>query len=138
MTLISALDDMGCNKRQVFYVSWLEAHQRMEYADFVDRMVTIAKGYRVYIWASEINGVGAAPTQDLRRQPARRTSRGMSRTFWTDPKRKQTGYQHPEVGDGRRDPYPASRRRPDARARGPGLRADPGRIDEDRRPAGLP
>jgi hypothetical protein len=65
VTLISALDNMGCNERQIFYVSHLEAHQQMEYAEFVDRLIAIAKGYRVYIWASEINGVGAAPTQDL-------------------------------------------------------------------------
>lgn len=92
VTLISALDDMGCNKRQVFYVSWLEAHQRMEYADFVDRMVTIAKGYKVYIWASEINGVGAAPTQDLRRRLREEHVGGHVQDVWTDPKRKQTGF----------------------------------------------
>jgi len=92
VTLISALDDMGCNQRQIFYVSWLEAHQRMEYAEFVDRLITIAKGYQVYIWASEINGVGAAPTQDLRRRLREEGVSGHVRDVWTDNKRKQTGF----------------------------------------------
>ena len=92
VTLISALDDMGCNKQRVFFVSWLEAHRAMEYAEFVDRMVTIAKGYRVHIWASEINGVGAAPTQDLRRRLREEGIPGHVRDVWTDLKRKQTGF----------------------------------------------
>jgi hypothetical protein len=49
VTLISALDDMGANDRQVFYVSWLEAHMRLEYAQFVDRLIAIGNGYRVHI-----------------------------------------------------------------------------------------
>ena len=92
VTLISALNDAGANKRQVFYVSHLEAHQRMEYAEFVDRLITIGKGYRVYLWASEINGVGAAPTQDLRRRLREEHLGGYVMDVWTDNKRKQAGF----------------------------------------------
>ena len=72
-------------------MSWLEAHQRLEYAAFVDRLIDIAKGYRVYIWASEINGVGGAD----RGSPARLREEGVSghvRDVWTDSKRKQAGF----------------------------------------------
>ena len=92
VTLISALDDGGCNKNRVFYVSWMEAHPRLEYSDFVGRLIEIAGGYRVHIWASEINGVGAAPTQDLRRRLREENIPGHVLDVWTNGKRKQAGF----------------------------------------------
>jgi hypothetical protein len=70
----------------------LEAHPRLEYSGFVDRLITIAGGYRVYIWASEINGVGAAPTQDLRRRLREEGISGHVQEVWTDGRRKQAGF----------------------------------------------
>lgn len=35
VTLISALDDGGSDKQRVFYVSWMKAHPRLEYARLV-------------------------------------------------------------------------------------------------------
>lgn len=92
VTLVSALDDAGANKQQVFYVSWMEAHPKLEYSQFVDRLIAIGKGYRVHIWASEINGVGAAPTQDLRRRLRQEGISGHVQEVWTDNRRKQAGF----------------------------------------------
>ena len=46
----------------------------------------------MFIWASEINGLGAAPTQDLRRRLREEGISGHIRDVWTDNKRKQTGF----------------------------------------------
>ena len=72
VTLIAAIDDMGANPRVIHAPIWVEAHYRMEYATFVDRMADIGRSYRVFCWASEVNGVGAAPTQDLRGRSGKR------------------------------------------------------------------
>ena len=92
VTLISVLDDGNCNRNRVFYVSWHEAHPRLEYSQFVGRLLEIGGGYGVHIWASEINGVGAAPTQDLRRRLREEGIGGWVQEVWTDNRRKQAGF----------------------------------------------
>ena len=52
VTLIAAIDDMGANPRVIHAPIWAEAHYRMEYATFVDRMADIGRSYRVHVWAS--------------------------------------------------------------------------------------
>lgn len=91
-TVIAAVDDRGCNPRVVHYVAWAEAHYRLEYAAFVDKMTDIGRSYRVHTWASEVNGVGAAPTQDLRRRLREEGLSGYVFDVWTDHRRKQAGF----------------------------------------------
>ncbi|MCK0516977.1 terminase large subunit domain-containing protein [Williamsia sp. DF01-3] len=49
----------------MFFVPWLEAHHRMPYADFIDRLVDNARYFGVHRYVSETNGVGQFPTQAL-------------------------------------------------------------------------
>lgn len=89
--IVSALDDMGANSRVIHYVSWLEGHSRMEYEPFTDRLVDIARSYRIFVYASEVNGVGMAPTQSLRRKMREEGLGGYVQDIWTDHRRKQAG-----------------------------------------------
>ena len=45
---------------------FLEQRFGCPYADWVDRLEQVAGAYGVAVMASEVNGVGAAPTQTLR------------------------------------------------------------------------
>jgi hypothetical protein len=92
VTLISALEDGGANPRLIHYVSWQEQHYGMEYGPFTDRLVDISKSYDMRIWASETNGVGSAPTQDLRRKIREQQATGWVLPVWTDARRKQAGF----------------------------------------------
>ncbi len=51
----------------VYFVPWLLAEHGMEYEDFVGQAVQVAAGYQVAGIASEVTGVGMAPTQLLTR-----------------------------------------------------------------------
>jgi hypothetical protein len=46
----------------------------------------------VHIWASEVNGVGMAPTQDLRRRLREEHITGHVMDVWTDSRRKQAEF----------------------------------------------
>ena len=92
VVMVSALEDAGANDRVIHYVSWLEGHYRMEYAPFVDRLIDIARSYKVFLYASEVNGVGQGPTQDLRRR-VREAALGVHvQEIWTNARRKQAGF----------------------------------------------
>ena len=68
----------------------------MEYADFVGPVVTIAKGYRVFhLGRSEINGSGAAPTQDLRRRLREEHVGGHVQDVLDRPQAQANRIQHP-------------------------------------------
>ena len=90
---ISALEDMGANDRVIHYVSHLEGHHRMEYAPFVERLTDIARSYRVFTFASEVNGVGSAPTQDLRRKIREEGLGGYVQDVWTDHRRNRPAFR---------------------------------------------
>lgn len=92
VTLVSALEDGGANPRLIHYVSWQESHFGMEYGPFTDRLTEISKSYDMRIWASETNGVGSAPTQDLRRKLREQQATGWVLPVWTDARRKQAGF----------------------------------------------
>jgi Terminase large subunit, T4likevirus-type, N-terminal len=92
VTVISALEDGGANARLIHYVSWMEGHHGMEYEPFVTRLVDISKSYDMRLWASETNGVGSAPTQDLRRRLREEGCGGWVIPVWTDARRKQAGF----------------------------------------------
>ena len=56
-----------------FCVPWVEEVSKVRFMTFVRRVADVAKGYRLTRLASETNGVGAAPTQELK-----------ARTRWAD------------------------------------------------------
>lgn len=79
VVLIAALADTALNADKVgvdvpvYYIPWLEAHHRMDYADFVDRLCDIADRYHVHRYVSEVNGVGQMPSQVLSNQMYKRS-----------------------------------------------------------------
>ena len=60
-------------ERDVRRVVWAEEHAGLAYARFVDRVADVGRGYRFMRVASEMNGVGAMPTQELSRRLGSRT-----------------------------------------------------------------
>jgi hypothetical protein len=52
---------------RTFFLPWVEEAVGVPYATFVRRVADIASGYKLSQLASETNGVGAMPTQELRR-----------------------------------------------------------------------
>ncbi|MGC7152973.1 terminase large subunit domain-containing protein [Paenarthrobacter ureafaciens] len=97
LTMVSVLEDYGQNQNRhgdnlIFYIPWLEARHNWNYADFIDRVVQSGKTYRYEILASEVNGVGAYPTQDLAATLQRQHVAGWVSKVWTDAKRKQSGF----------------------------------------------
>jgi hypothetical protein len=99
LAIVAAVDDRGLNGGDlVFCVPWVEAHHRMPYGAFVDRVVEVAKGYALQAIASETNGVGAYPTEELKRRCIEANSAGLlaGQTFvepvWTDARRKQSAF----------------------------------------------
>lgn len=58
---------------RTFYLPWVDEGVSLSYAVFVKRLVDLAKGYRLSRLASETNGVGAMPTQELQRLVRGRT-----------------------------------------------------------------
>lgn len=92
LCLLSVLDDRGLNDQRVFFVPWLERHFRMEYSAMVNRVAEVASAYQLYVIASEINGVGAAPTQDLQHLVLKRGTGSHVRPVWTDIRRKMSGF----------------------------------------------
>jgi phage FluMu gp28-like protein len=55
-------------ERDIRRVVWVEERAHMPYAKFVERVAEVGRGYRFRRVASELNGVGAMPTQELSRR----------------------------------------------------------------------
>ncbi|MCJ0980422.1 terminase family protein [Rhodococcus sp. ARC_M12] len=104
VVLLAALSDVDMNASKVghgtpvFFIPWLEAHSRMQYSDFIDRLAFIQSQYSVRRYVSETNGVGAMPTQVLQERAYRasQTSRTgfqtLVRGVTTDSRRKAGGF----------------------------------------------
>ncbi|MCX8454674.1 terminase large subunit domain-containing protein [Paenarthrobacter ureafaciens] len=97
LTMVSVLEDFGLNQNRhgdnlIFYVPWLEAQHNWSYADFIDRIVESGRTYRYDFLASEVNGVGAYPTDDLSARLQESRVDGWVGRVWTDAKRKQSGF----------------------------------------------
>lgn len=102
VALLSPLEDYGVNRdltggRMVFYVPWLEARYRCPWAEFIGSLVQMCtRGYSVQAIASEVNGVGAYPTDDLSSRLWSEHRPGTPYTVvskvWTDVRRKQSGF----------------------------------------------
>jgi len=90
---VAALDDGGLNGPDiVYYIPWLEYKYRCPYSEWVDRAEHTARLYGAKVIASEVNGVGAAPTETLRDRMLRAGTGCAVIPVWTDAKRKQAGY----------------------------------------------
>ena len=57
-----------------YCLPWIDEAVHVGYSEFVARVVAVARGYRLMRLASECNGVGAMPSQELRRMVGGRTS----------------------------------------------------------------
>ncbi|WP_237172961.1 terminase large subunit domain-containing protein [Prescottella equi] len=83
------------DEQAVFYIPWLEAHHRMPYAAFIDRLDVIANHFHVFRYVSETNGPGEMPSQVLMDRMMRQShSRGMTQVnkVVTDIRRKASGF----------------------------------------------
>jgi hypothetical protein len=74
LVLLGIVDDNGVNVKEananhagdyIFWIPWLEFHYRMNYGTFLDRIVDACTGYHVRTLASELNGPGSYPTEEL-------------------------------------------------------------------------
>lgn len=103
VVLLSALSNTELNAGNIgedvpiFYVSWVEAYHRMQYSEFIDRLATIGRTYRVSRYVSECNGVGQMPSQvlfDKMYKQSLRDSRWTTSVFkvTTDLTRKANGF----------------------------------------------
>ncbi|MFY2790513.1 terminase large subunit domain-containing protein [Rhodococcus sp. MALMAid1271] len=101
LVLLGVLDDQELNRGKhgdeiVYFIPWLEAHARMPYSTFIERIAAVARGYDLYRIVSEVNGVGAMPTSVLQ-ETVYRQSGPYGRTTMvtpvvTDNRRKASGY----------------------------------------------
>ena len=121
--LVAPVNDLGANEDRVFYVPWLEAHHQLPYADFTDRLVDIARGYGVAVFASETNGVGEMPTPGAAPQGPRRGDR-LCRLGCVDRPAAQNERVLEDQGHARPRPGPAARSRSTPRASIAAVRAD--------------
>jgi hypothetical protein len=94
LVLVSALDDGGLNggREHRYYLPWLEFAYKTPYASWVTKVADCANGYGLRVCASECNGVGAAPTQSLSDEIARRGLGCHVAAVWTDARRKMSGF----------------------------------------------
>lgn len=97
LVLVSVLEDYGLNAEKrgdqlSFFIPWFEARHQWDYSDFIERVVAVAGRYYIRTLASETNGVGAYPTQDLTRR-LHEANRGCAvAAVVTDLRRKQSGF----------------------------------------------
>jgi len=92
VALVGVLEDLGLNgdAQTRLFVPWLEARHRWAWKDFIDELCTVALSYDVSVYASEVNGVGAYPTEDLRdRLFMKHNLSTRVASVWTDVRRKQ-------------------------------------------------
>jgi Terminase large subunit, T4likevirus-type, N-terminal len=92
IVLVSALDDGGLNDGDAlrYFVPFLEARFRCSYADWIGRVTELATWWHLPVIASETNGVGAFPTEDLQRKAREARTRSMIVPVWTDVRRKMS------------------------------------------------
>lgn len=93
LVLVSAMDPARMvDLRWRVWVPWLEVHYRTTWSWWIERVVDVAERYRLRVLASERNGVGSYPTEDLEEQLHRRQTGTRVAAVWTDARRKQAGF----------------------------------------------
>ena len=92
IVLVSALDDGGLNDGDdlCYFVPYLEYRFGCSYSAWIDRITELAGSWHLPVIASETNGVGAYPTEDLRMRLQKAWTRSMVVPVWTDARRKQS------------------------------------------------
>jgi len=90
--LLAVLADGGANRETVFYVPWCEGHHGLAYHAMVEKWAEIARGWRLHAVASELNGPGVMPTQELRRRLAEEGLPAGVHGVWTDQRAKAAGF----------------------------------------------
>lgn len=78
------------DRRARVFVPWLRAAYRMPWAEWISYVTDVTRRWQVPVIASETNGVGAYPTDDLRVRVRR--NRTAVTPVWTDVRRKQAGF----------------------------------------------
>lgn len=68
---VAVLDDQDVNAATVgeglvYFIPWLEFHHCKQYSWMVDRIIEIGHHYQLHTVVSEVNGVGAMPSEVLR------------------------------------------------------------------------
>ncbi|MGQ0479704.1 MAG: terminase large subunit domain-containing protein [Pseudonocardia sp.] len=94
LVLLSALNpiDTGDGRWRI-YIPWMRAEHGWSWSDFIDYICDTAERYHLWVIASETNGVGAYPTDDL--QNRLYYGRGLDSCVtgvWTDARRKQSAF----------------------------------------------
>jgi hypothetical protein len=102
VVLISPVDDYGMNARRLdgdrpLFIPFLEARHGWAWDQFIEHLVGVCSAFDVMMLASETNGVGAWPTEDLAARVRARVEGGHYRTVyvskvWTDVRRKMSGF----------------------------------------------
>lgn len=94
LVLLSALDDGQLNhcREHRYYVPWLQWAYRTPYAAWVETVAEATNGYGVRVLGSEVNGVGAYPTEALADEVMKRRTGAHVAAVWTDQRRKQSGF----------------------------------------------
>lgn len=93
IVVASVLDpDLAEDGRWRLFLPFVEARHGVAWADWIAHVVDLAGGFRMRVVASETNGVGAYPTDDLRDRLARRGTGTVVSPVWTDVRRKQSGF----------------------------------------------
>jgi Terminase RNaseH-like domain len=92
IVLVSALDDGGLNDGDDlrYFIPYLEFKFACSYSDWIARITELAGSWHLPVIASETNGVGAYPTEDLRMRLYKAGTRSMVVPVWTDVRRKQS------------------------------------------------
>jgi hypothetical protein len=92
IVLVSALDDGGVNDGGGlrYFVPFLEFRFGCSYSEWIARITELAGAWYLPVIASETNGVGAYPTEDLRDRLRKAGSGSYVAPVWTDARRKQS------------------------------------------------
>lgn len=93
LVLLSALNPVDSDDRRWrAYIPWLRAEHGWPWSEFIDYIGDCAERYWIRALASETNGVGSYPTEDLGHRLARRGLDTAVSPVWTDARRKQAAF----------------------------------------------
>lgn len=93
LAVASVLDPVDVSDaRWRVFVPWLEAHYRMPYSEFIDRVCHVSGRFWMRAVAAETNGVGAFPTDELAERIRQARTRTRVAPVWTNARRKQSGF----------------------------------------------
>lgn len=93
VVVASVLDpDLDEGGRWRLFLPFVEARHGAPWSEWIERVVDVAGGFRMRVVASETNGVGAFPTEELQERLRQRRTGTVVSPVWTDVRRKQSGF----------------------------------------------